>query len=591
MPLDGLTIYGLATELNDLLLGARIDKIYQPEKDELSLVIRTSQANNIKLLISANARWARFHINTAKMDNPQNPPTFCMLLRKYLEGGRIVKVAQIDLERIVHIHIEAFDDYRELKTKVLVCEFMGKHSNIILVNPENNLIIDAIKKYGSDVSSHRSVLPGYEYISPPPQNKLSITKTDFNLFAKYMWEQDEELLKNAIFHVLSGVSPFTGEQLCYLTNLNPLIPVAECGEYELATIYNYILDLLVNIKNYNFKTSLIYTDKKPTEYAPYSLAHLSHTRYVEFDSINKGLDKFYNEKLNLVKLEAKKDNLSRQIKTYLTKAHKKQFHLESDYAKANKNHIYRIKGEVITANLYKLNKGDKEVELENYYTGEMIKITLDPRYTPNQNAQRFFKIYNKSQNALKHLIDLLANNEQEINYLESILIAIQDTDNVKELEEINNELVREGYKKGKTLPKKETPQIVPRKFTSSDGFEILVGKNNRQNDWLTLKNAHKNDLWFHTQNIPGTHVILKIAEQVKNEVEIPTTTLEEAAGLAAYYSKAQNSTKVPVDYTLRAHVKKPKGAKPGMVIYDNFKTITVNPQSTIILDLIKNSPN
>lgn len=588
MPFDGLTINALATELNNILVGSRIDKIYQTEKDELSLVIRPAKSNNIKLLISANARWARFHINSAKTVNPQNPPTFCMVLRKYLEGGRITKVEQIDMERIVHIHIEAFDDFRELKSKLLVCEFMGKHSNIILINPEDNIIIDAIKKYGSETSSHRSVLPGYEYVSPPEQNKLNILNVDFNLFAKYMWKQDTTV-KTAIFQTLSGLSPFSAEQICYLTNINPSMLVGECGEFELVTIYNFITGILADIKNGQINPSLIYNNRVPIEFAPYSLNHLPHTKYVEFMSIHEACDEFYGRKLELVRLEGQKDNLARHIKNHLNKAYKKQFHLESDQTKAVNNDIYRIKGEIITANLYKLNKGDTEVELENYYTGDMIKITLDPRYTPNQNAQRFFKIYSKSQNALTYLKDLLSKNEQEIDYLESILIAIKEANSLEELEEITEELIREGYKKGKNIPKKQVPRSTPRRFISSEGFEILVGKNNRQNDWLTLKTASKNDLWLHTQNIPGTHVILKIPAELKSSSDIPINTLEEAAGLAAYYSKAQNSTKVPVDYTFRSHVKKPKGAKPGMVIYDNFKTITIDPQSDTILNLIKSS--
>lgn len=587
MPFDGLTIKAITKELQKDLIGGRIDKIYQPEKDEINIIIKQYKAASIKLLISANARWARIHTSTAKSNNPATPPNFCMLLRKYLEGGKIINIEQVDFERIVHIHIEALDDFREWKPKLLVCEFMGKHSNIILVNPETNLIIDAIKKYGSETSSYREVLPGYEYITPPSQDKLNIMTASSETFIEHMWQQSNSSLAKAIFNVLSGISPFSAEHICILTGLNPDMPVEECGEYELITVYQYIRNLIADIDNGEIKGHIIYKKNVPIDYALFPLEHIPEVKMRSYTSINDTCDMFYTDKLSLVKLDSQKINISRNIKDYLDKAYRKQYHLESDHSKAVNNDIYRIYGEIITANAYKLNKGDTQVELENFYTGEMMKINLDPRYTPIQNAQRFFKIYNKSRSALIHLEQLMAKNKQEIDYLESVLVAVKDAHNLEELEEIIEELEKEGYKKAKTIRKKEVTRSMPRRFISSDNLEILVGKNNRQNDILTLKEAGKNDLWLHTKDIPGTHVIVKLPEKINSIHDFPDKTLEEAAGLAAYYSKAQNSTKVPVDYTFRHNVRKPSGAKPGMVIYDNYWTIMVNPQSKRILELVE----
>ncbi|NLB87817.1 MAG: fibronectin/fibrinogen-binding protein [Syntrophomonadaceae bacterium] len=587
MPFDGLTIRAITKELQKDLIGGRIDKIYQPEKDEITIMIRQPKAANTKLLISANARWARIHTSSQKSNNPATPPNFCMLLRKYLEGGKIINIEQVDFERIIHIHIEALDDFREWKPKLLVCEIMGKHSNIILINPETNTIIDAIKKYGSETSSYREVLPGYEYITPPSQDKLNIITTNFETFTEHMWQQDSSSLAKAIFNVLSGISPFSAEHICRVTGINPDMPVEECGEYELITVYQYIRNLIEDIDQGKIEGQIIYKKNTPIEYALFPLEHIPEVRIKKYTSINETCDVFYSDKLSLAKLESQKINISRNIKDYLDKAYRKQYHLESDHSKAIDNDIYRIKGEIITANAYKLNKGDTEVELENFYTGETMKITLDPRYTPIQNAQRFFKIYNKSRSALIHLEQLMAKNKQEIDYLESVLVAVKDAHNIEEIEEIIEELEKEGYKKAKTTRKKEVTRSIPRRFISSDNLEILVGKNNRQNDILTLKEAGKNDLWLHTKDIPGTHVIVKLPEKINSIHEFPDKTLEEAAGLAAYYSKAQNSNKVPVDYTFRYNVRKPSGAKPGMVLYDNYWTIMANPQSKRILELVE----
>ncbi|MBO8159407.1 NFACT RNA binding domain-containing protein [Thermosyntropha sp.] len=589
MPFDGFTIKAICSELNEELLDARIDKIYQPEKDEVILILRKYRGATCKLLISSNAQWARMHLSTEKKENPSLPPSFCMLLRKYLEGGKIKTIKQVDFERIVHIDIEALDDFREWKTKTLICEFMGKHSNIILVNPENNIIIDAIKKYGSDVSSYREVLPGKEYIKPPSQDKLNPLETSFDDFVKFIWKNSEKNIANAIFNTYSGISPKSAEEICINAGINPDMPAEECGEYELTKIYSKIQDIISSIAAKNCAPIVIYKNNKPVDFAPFKLNSLPTDRHEFFDSMNSACDAFFKEKMNRLRLESIKTNLLRNLKEYLNKCYKKQEHLEADQRKAEKNKKYKEWGELLTAYAHKYKKGDTKAVLEDFYTGEKVEIELDPRYTPVQNAQRYFKIYNKSRNALKHLESLIKANQEEIDYLESVAVAIREAENLEELEEIIEEIEKEGYIKDKNKRNKSKTKSSPRRFISSDGLEILVGRNNRQNDILTLKQADKNDLWLHTKDIPGTHVIVKLPPKIKSIHDVPDSTLEEAAALAAYYSKAKEADKVPVDYTFRINVKKPAGAKPGMVVYENYWTIMANPQDERIKKLLNNS--
>lgn len=581
MPFDGITIRALSTELDSDLLDSRIDKIYQPEKDEIIISLRTLKIGSLRLLISANARWARMHINNEKKKNPTTPPAFCMLLRKYLEGGKIKEIKQIDFERIVHIRIEALDDFRDWRDKLLICEFMGRHSNIILVDPENNLIIDAIKKYGSELSSYREVLPGKVYISPPDQKKLNPLNSDFGDFAQLLWSQGEKTLASAIFNVYSGISPFSAKEICKATGIDYETPAHECGEFELSKVYNYIKNLLKIIDRGSVEAVVCYDNKQAWDFAPYPLSiSSSSTICHNYPSINAACDRFYQDKLKLIRLESMRSNLSRKLRAYLDKAYKKQFHQEGDRVKALENEKYRIWGEVLTAYAHQFNKGDTEVILDDFYSGEKIVLQLDPRYTPIQNAQRYFKIYNKSRKALLHLENLMAKNQEEIDYLESVMLSIHLAENPSEIQDITEELEKEGYSKGTSQKAKsgEKP-FNPRKFISSDGMEILVGRNNRQNDILTLKEANKKDLWLHSKDIPGTHVIVRLAKNLNSIDELPDSTLEEAAALAAYFSKARDSEKVPVDYTFRANVRKPGGARPGMVIYDNYWTIIARPNS------------
>ncbi len=587
MPFDGLTIRAITHELNTILNSARIDKIHQPDKDELFFTIRQFK-NSIKLVISANPRWARIHCSSEKRENPARPSSFCMLLRKYLEGGKIKEVKQVGLERIVHIRIEALDDFREWKDKLLICEFMGRHSNIILINPENGIIIDAIKKYGSEQSSYREILPGKEYVSPPTQGKLDPWEDSFMSFGSAMYSQKASLgVSDALFNVFAGISPYSARQICAMAGVEHTLPVDQCGDFELGRLFSHTRELIAAIDRGDIRPRVQFDRKQPTEFTPYEPQVQDSITVVAYPSMNDACDTYYLKKMSLIRLESMQGNLSRTIRVYLDKAYKKKFYQEGDLAKAQENEKYKNWGELLTAYAHLYQKGDTIALLSDFYTGEDISVTLDPRYTPIQNAQRFFKIYNKSRAAQKHLQRLMAENQEEIDYLESVLVFIKGAENPEDLAEVVEELEKGGYLKGHARRGKPKDQRSrPRVFKSSDGLEIMVGRNNRQNDWLTLRDAGRNDLWLHTKEIPGTHVIISLPRTIKSIHDVPDRTLEEAATLAAHYSKASESDKVPVDYTFTCNVKKPSGAKPGMVIYDNYWTIMVNPCSAMLHRLL-----
>ncbi len=579
MPLDGLVIRALAQELDVNLREGRIDKIHQPEKDELVVAIRRRHQGNVRLVISANPQWARIHITDEKKPNPVKPTAFCMLLRKYLEGGRIKEIEQIDMERIIHIRIEALNDFGEWRDKLLICEFMGRHSNIVLVNCENGIILDSIKKVDGDMSGYRQVLPGINYIAPPSQGKLSPLGTDFDTFATAAWNQEDSTdLARALSNIYTGLSQYSAREICAAAGIDGTLPVGECGVYELSTVYQTTQSLIDSIDTEVYTPAVQYKKNAPLEFTPYQPILLPASTGIRFfDSMNEACDAYYQAKLAQIRLVSAQTSLSSKIKEHLNKAYRKKFLQEGDFNQAEKKIKYKNWGELLTAYSHKFKKGDTVAEVNDFETGAKISLPLDVRYTPIQNAQRYFKIYNKSRGAQRHLTRLMAENLQSIDYLESVLVAVQRAENLAEITEIINELEKEGYLKTSSNRKKpKSAPSHPRLFLSSEGLEIRVGRNNLQNDRLTLRDSKRSDLWLHAQRIPGTHVIISLPAAMDSIDKVPDHTLEEAAFLAAYYSKASTSSKVAVDYTFRHNVKKPSGAKPGMVIYDNYWTITAN---------------
>lgn len=581
MPFDGLTIRGLCRELNQLLYNTRIDKIHQPEKDELLFSLRRPGSGTFRLLISANARWARLQLTAEKSPNPPAPPAFCMFLRKHLEGGKIKSIFQKDFDRIIHIQIEALDDFGEWRDKLLICEFMGRHSNIILVNPETGVIMEAIKKYGSDLSSFREVLPGKEYLQPPGQGKLNPLTAGYEDFTASIYGQNyDTALSEAFFNTFSGLSPFSCREICSRAGLNPSQPLDQCGSYELQTIYQCLQHILQDLDNGRIRPEIVYIKNHPQEFAPYPISSWPEAKRVYFPGLIEACQRYFDDRLGIARLDSMKANLSRHIKDCLGRAYRKRFHQEGDLHQAEENKKYQLWGELLTSYAHQLVKGQSSARLDDFYSGQPVEINLDPRFTPIQNAQRYFKIYNKSTRTIKKLHRFMVETGQEIDYLESVLLTIDQAESYGQLQEIIEELEKEDFIKEKGKPRRTAPdRSQPRRFLSSDGLEILVGRNNRQNDLLSLKLAERCDLWLHTKDVPGTHVIVKLPPQMDTIFKVPDRTLEEAAALAARFSKAAESEKVAVDYTFRYNVKKPGGARPGMVIYDNYWTIMVNPGS------------
>lgn len=579
MPYDGFTIHAICHELDPMLYNARIDKIYQPEKDEIIMSIRTPSSGTVRLVLSANPRWARMHLTSEKRANPTSPPSFCMLLRKYLEGGKIKEIRQVGFERIVHITIEALDEFRDWKPRRLIIEFMGKHSNIILVNPESGIIIDAIKRYGSEVSSYREVYPGREYKTPPDQGKVSPLSLNLEQFASGMWAYGSQALSQSLFHMCSGISTFAARELCHQVHLDPDMPVEQCGEYEFKMLLDAVLNQVEKSSHPPCPAYVIYKGINVSDFTP--LVPSANTTQ-SFSSANQAADYFYQAKMSQLRLESMQTNLSRTIKGWIDKAQKKRFFQEGDLLKAREKEQLKTWGELLTAYAHQLKKGDTEAHLEDFNTGQKVTIELDPRLTPIANAQKYYKAYNKSRIAIKHLESYLQQTIEEVEYLESVLLAVNQAENLNQLDEIVEELEKGGYLRERKVKGKEKlhrPKSTPRRFISSDGLEILVGRNNRQNDQLTLKTAARHDLWLHTRQIPGAHVIIRLPRTVTSIEEVPQNSLEEAALLAAYFSKARQDHKVPVDYTFRNNVRKPSGAKPGMVIYENYWTLYTDPDT------------
>ncbi|MDR1616831.1 MAG: NFACT family protein [Syntrophomonadaceae bacterium] len=595
MPFDGITIHALCPELENSLINSRVDKIHQPEKDELVFSIHHPQSGNLKLLISANARWARMHLREGKSKNPAAPSGFCMLLRKYLEGGKIKSIKQLGWERIVHITIEALNDFREWRTLTLICEFMGKHSNIILVNPETGIIVDAIKKYSHELSSYREVLPGNAYVYPPEQSKIDVTQTDRDKFCAAIWENENSSLFQALFNSCAGFSPFAAREFCYHALLDPYSPADQCGPSDIYKLLRIIQETVRNIEDGSEPASVLYAGKKPEDVAGYSVnSHSAGGKAVYFSSASEACTVFFTKRMEITRLESIKNNLTRNIKDHLQKAHRKKFLQSSDLAQAEKNMSYRVWGELLTAYAHQIQKGEPRVILSDFYTSEPVEITLAPHLTPMQNAQKFFKIYNKSVKTIKNLEKLSLQTQANIEYLDSVLLALEQAETIPQLEEIIEELEKENFIKVKNrgnIKKKHAEPLVskssPRRFISAEGWEILVGRNNRQNDLLTLKTAGRHDLWLHVKNQAGTHVIIKNPSSVQDLAHIPNRTLETAAALAAYYSKASQAEKVEVDYTWRKNVHKPAGFRPGLVIYTDYRTIIANPQSIITSGLLE----
>lgn len=589
MALDGLVIHSLAHELHSKLVGGKIDKIHQPENDELVLYIRNNK-ENFKLVLSSSASNPRVYIaNDYKKENPIKAPMFCMLFRKYIQGGIITEISQVNFERIIKISVESFDELKERTTKDIYIEIMGRHSNIILVQQSEEKIIDSIKRIPPSISRVRQLLPNLTYELPPAQDKINPIKgASIKSFINILREFDEPIFKG-IYSKFLGVSPCVAREICHRSNLNPNDKAESMSRDELSILYRVFSDLFTKIKNNEYSPCIVIDEKldKVIDFSCIDLTYLDGNKFIRNDSISQVIEDYYKTKDIKDRIHQRTSDLRKNISIKLDRLYHKQKKIEKELIDADNADIYKVRGELLTAYIYMIEKGMKSIDVANFYDENYsnITISLNENLTPSENAQKYFKKYSKLKTAKKELTSQIEICNEEIEYLENIMLGIENCENLDELEDIKEELIRLGYAKStrKYKVKKDIDLTTkPNRFISSDGFTILVGKNNKQNDYLTLRIADPEDIWMHTKNIPGSHVIIKCAGK-----NISDETLYEGAMLAAYYSKGRMSSQVPVDYTMKKHVKKPSGSKPGMVIYETNSTIYVTPTEEMIVKLKK----
>ena len=587
MALDGLVVHSLADELHNKLVGGKVDRIHQPENDELVLYVRNNK-ENFKLVLSSSASNPRVYLaNNYKKENPIKAPMFCMLFRKYIQGGIITNICQVNFERIIKITVESFDELKEKTAKDIYIEIMGRHSNIILT--QHDKIIDSIKRIPPSVSRVRQLLPNITYELPPAQDKINPIKgVSLKSFINTLREFDGPLYK-AIFSKFLGISTPIAKEICYRANLDSNIKAEEMSRDELAKLYRIFSDLFTKIKNNDYAPCIVVDEKvdKVIDFSCIDLTYLNDNKFIKNDSISQVIEDYYKTKDFKDRVHQRTSDLRKSISIKLDRLYHKQKKIEKELIEADNADSYKIKGELLTAYIYMIEKGMESIEVDNFYDENYAKVTinLNKNLTPSENAQKYFKKYNKLKTAKKELTSQLIICNDEIEYLENILLGIENCENLEELADIKDELIRLGYAKApyKYRAKKDIDLTTkPNQFVSSDGFTILVGKNNKQNDYLTLRIADPEDIWMHTKNIPGSHVIIKCAGK-----DVPDETLYEAAMLAAYYSKGRMSSQVPVDYTMKKHVKKPSGSKPGMVIYETNSTIYVTPTEEMTVKLKK----
>ena len=569
MALDGIYLNSLVSELRENLIDSKIDKINQPEKDEIILTIRGK--GNKKLLISSSSTYPRIHFTNISKVNPLKAPTFCMVLRKYLCGGKILDIYQEDLDRIVTFKIETKDELGFESIYNLIVEIMGRHSNISLVRERDNKIVESIKHLTANKNSYRVLYPGVDYVYPPKSTKLNLFNLDFDSLKNFFKDNPIEFNESFFSRILTGVGKSYSAEL-YNKYLN---------EVDSEIVLDKLFNFLENIKATLFDNTSYTMFSKDGRLFDFYFKDLEIYNSCEKESLETNselLETFYSEKDKQDRLHAKSVDIHRLLTTNIDRCLKKIKILNATLEDCAKKEIYKVKGELLTSYIYSFKKGDKSVNVLNYYNSEeeeYLDIALDINKTPSENVQHYFKRYNKLKTAEIEALKQLELTNSELDYLYSVATNLENADNYEEIEDIKKELIESSYIRFRRTGKQKKEKISkPLHFKSSEGIDIYVGKNNIQNDTLTLKTSDKRYTWLHTKDIPGSHVIIA-------SFEFSEQTLLEAATLAAFYSKAKDGNKVPVDYTLIKNVKKPSGAKPGMVIYSTNKTILIDPPKSI----------
>jgi predicted ribosome quality control (RQC) complex YloA/Tae2 family protein len=584
LALDGIVIHALVHELQ-AFVGGRIVKVHQPSDHDIVMQLR-AQGRNERLLLSANPTYPRLHVTDRTFVNPPEAPMFCMLLRKHCEGAIIEAVEQIGLERIVHIRVKQRDELGDVSDKTIVLEMMGRHSNLILIDPATGVILDGIHHVTPAISSYRIVMPGTPYIAPPEQGKtnpLELTPSRFAL----LWSspggsgEADEAPEARLVRLFSGISPLMAKETVHRAQT----AAGSAADGAAAdAVWTAFSALLRDVREHRYEPNIVREPRSGR--MAFSVVRLTHLQgeSTSYATVSACLEAFYGEKAERDTIKQKTGDLHKFLVNERNKNVKKFEKLEATLEEGKDADKFRILGELLNAHLHLIAKGDTEVEVVNYYDEEQrpIRIALDPLLTPSENAQRYFKKYTKMKNSVAAVEQQMAETKEEIRYLDTLLQQL-GTASLGDIEEIRDELIEQGYLKERgrkqrgRKKKPDKPSLT--RFRSSEGIDIYVGKNNTQNEYLTNRLAQPSDTWLHTKDIPGSHVVIRSSE-------FGEPTLHEAALLAAYFSQARDSSRVPVDYTLIRHVHKPNGSKPGFVIYERQKTLFVTPDEQRIRQLV-----
>ncbi|MCH5297013.1 MAG: NFACT family protein [Ruminococcus sp.] len=576
MALDGIFLRHIKNEIESVALGARVSQIYQPNREELVFALRTFNGNK-KLLLSARANSPRVNFCVTTPENPAQPPMFCMLLRKRIGGGKLVAVRQMDCDRVIFFDFECVNELGDTVKITVVCEIMGMYSNIIIVDSDG-VIIDSLKRVDLTMSSRRLVLPNLKYELPESHDKINIVEAEIDdVVSKLKNLESEMSLNKALLRVIQGVSPIICREIEYkvMEGSTNRIEGVLCDKLN-----SKLKNLKEIAENCSGKPCVIYReDGKPMDFSFMPITQYGDfTKIENFDSYSELLDTFYDARDSKERMRVKSQSLVKLLTNTSERIARKLSKQQIELKQCENREQLRICGDLLQANLYRIERGAEYVDVENFYDENYstLRIKLNPAISPATNAQKYYKDYQKAKNAENVLTEQIKKGQSELLYVESVLDTVMRAENERDLIQIREELTEQGYLHRQKGKQKNPSALPPYEFISSDGFKILVGRNNKQNDKLTLKMAGKNDMWLHTKDIHGSHAII-FAEGK----EISETAIFEAARIAAYHSKAQNSSQVPVDYTFVRYVSKPNGSKPGMVIYVNNRTLYVTPLNGI----------
>lgn len=577
MALDGMLLHHIVNELKVTALNSRVYQIYQPNKDEIIIVFRTQEGNK-RLLLSTRANSPRVHFTEYAVENPATPPMLCMLFRKKLGGGKLIDIRQAGLDRIIFLDFECVNELGDKVSMTIAVEIMGKYSNVILVDGEGK-VVDALKRVDLSMSSQRLVLPNLAYEMPSPQNKTNILLTQPEEVVKSITNTPDELpLNKAILNAVQGISPIVCREIEHQVVENAFSTNKTLNITEKLKLSDVISKLSDTVLRSQGKPFMLYHkgDKKPFDvtFLPINqYGQLAESK--QWESFSKLLDSFYIERDSADRMRVKTADLSRILTNLIHRTANKINLQQQELLACEDREQLRIKGDLLQANLYRIERGSKKVTVENFYdeNNSLVEIKLNPAISPAQNAQKFYKDYNRAKTAEQMLTIQIQKAKEELVYLDSLRDILSRVSNEKELSQVRLEFVEQGYIKRAKGNTKKPQQLPPLEFTTSDGFKVLVGRNNKQNDQLTLKIAKNRDMWFHTKDIAGSHTVV-----LTDGKEISDTAILEACQIAAFHSKGKESDNVPVDYTLIKHVSKPSGAKPGMVIFTNNKTMYVTPK-------------